>query len=485
MSKVNCLSWLLTCTSLICVCSGQASIVSVIKTLDKFQKEMLDNKVDMIRMEKRILNFIEVAQASLRSELKENIREEVRKAMAEVLQGETLQDMVKGQVVSDVQQLKQGYRQMQGQVDHVSRSFKVFQNETTLFQESILRKADLWNRGNNSEICTRDKQKLETELEKAEITTANLKTNMKLCTALKETCQSQMSQLITNRAVPACSPSSVNATSASIQSVSSSSVTRSPGKEKSNILIAAYWSRRKYQLLQLNIHSNSLSVYPHLSMKWVICIAYVTKTRKILIGLDRPDKIVSSSLDTRRVKVLRRRIETYGMAVDEDRDIVFISTYYPQASINRMSTQGKHFAAVIDLSKYGRYPKQIALDTRRKRIYGCNNEKLFTVTYDGQGLTTLATGLKMFAVSLDQIAGVLYYNDQNKLMKMTVSNNVSTELTSLDTGIWNLRLYRDTIYYSTDDPLLVGAVQMTYNTVSYTLKSINMTGSGLCVCLIP
>ncbi|XP_048257221.1 uncharacterized protein LOC125382926 [Haliotis rufescens] len=487
MAEFKCLSWLLTCTYLICVCNCQDSIVSVIQKMDQFEEDLFHNKEDMIRMEKRIRNIIDVAETSLRAELKENIRDQVREAMAEILQGESLQDMVKSQVVSELRHLKQGYHQMKRQLLHVSRSLKDFQDESGEFHESVLKKADVWNRENSSDTCVRDKHRLEIELRNRDICAADLQKNIERFMVLNETCQSQISQLKTALAVPASSPAPVNVTSTPKSPVSTTSVTTPrPEEERSRILIAPGWSSTQHQFRQLNIHNNSLSVYQYHTMKRVTCVAFVAKTKKLLIGLWSPVKIMSSTLDTIHVAVLREGVHTYGMAVDEDRDIVFIAADKPQMSISRMSTQGKDFTAIIDLSKYGSNTRQISLDTRRKRIYGCNHGKLFTMTYDGQGLATLATGSRMYAVTLDQTAGVLYYSIEKKLMKMTVSTNVSTEVTTLSAFPWNMRLYRGTIYFSCYSSPIVGAVDVTYNTVAYTLKSLSMKGAGaLLMCLIP
>ncbi|XP_071093131.1 uncharacterized protein [Haliotis cracherodii] len=487
MIEFKSLFWLLTCTSLICFCSSQDSIVSLSQKLEQFEEELLDNKVDMLRMEKRVRNTIDVARTSLRSELKENIRDQVREAMAEILQGESLQDMVKSQVVSELRHLKQGYYQMKRQLHHVSRSLKDFQDETDEFHKSVLKKGDVWNRENSSDTCVRDKHRLEIELQKCDVTAAELQTDIKRYMTLNETCQSQILQMKTALDASSLPPAPVNVTTTFRPPVSTTSVTTPrPEEEKSRILIAPGWSVTQHQFRQLNIHSNSLSVYQYHTMKDVTYVAYIAKTKELLIGLRNPDKIVSSPLDTSHVTVLRKGVETYGMAVDEDRDIVFIATYQPRMSISRMSTQGKDFTAIIELSKYGNTPKQITLDTRRKRIYWCNGGKLFTLTYDGQGLATLATGGSLYAVTLDQTAGVLYYSINKKLMKMSVSTNVSTEVTTLSADPRNMRLYRGTIFFSCHSSPIVGAVDVTYNTVAYTLQSLHMKGAGaLLMCLIP
>ncbi|XP_046564194.1 uncharacterized protein LOC124273003 [Haliotis rubra] len=479
MADFKCMPCLLTSISLICFCSGQAMMVSVLYKLEQFEKDLHENRMSMLAMEERILNTIDVVRASLRAELKENIRDEVRKAMVENLQKESLQDMVRGQVSSEVRHLKQGYHQMKRKLHHVSRSFKDFQDETNVLHEFLLTKAEGWK---NSSV--RDNVRLEKELQKC---TADLRTRNEQLEDLNETCQIQLSRLKTAFAVTASSQTTQHLTSTVTPPVSTTPVmTPRPEVKKSRILIAPGWSSTPYQFRQLNIHSNSLSVYPYHTVRYVTCIAYASKTRKLHIASRNPDKIVSSALDTRHVTVLRERVQTYGMAVDEDRDIVFMSTFQPRLSISRMSTQGENFTAIIDLSRYARHPRQITLDKMRKRIYGCDTERMFTVTYDGQGLTTLATGSRMYAVTLDQTAGVLYYGVQKKLMKMTVSNNVSTEVTTLNTVPWNLGLYRGTIYYSGHGSPIVGAVAVTYNTVAYTLQSVSIKSvNTLCMCLIP
>ncbi|XP_071093418.1 uncharacterized protein [Haliotis cracherodii] len=499
MTTFKCLAWSLTCTSLVYFCNCEDSIASVIERLDQFEEELLDNKDDMIRMEKRILNIINGAKTSLRAELKENIGDKVREAMAEILQGESLQDMVKTQVVSELRHLKQGYHQMKRQIHHVSKELKDFQDETSVFHETVLKKARVGNRENSSDVSVKYRHRLEIELQKCEVTTADLKADIKRCMTLNETCQFPKQKHKTTFTVHHASPATQNDTSTSGSPVltslmttqrlpvsTTSVTTQGRQEERSRILIAPRWSSTQHQFRQLNIHSNSLSVYQYLTMKNVLSVAYVAKTRKLLIGLNNPRKIVSSALDTSHVTVLREGVQTYGMAVDEERDIVFMTTDFPRHSISRMSTQGKDFTTIVNLSNYGNWPSGITLDNKRKKIYGCNGGKLFMVTYDGQGLATLATGNGMYAVTLDQTAGVLYYNNDKKLMKMTVSNNVSTEVTTLTARSCNMRLYRGTIYYGGCGPPIVGAVDVTYNTLEYTLQSVGMEGvDHVHLCLIP
>ncbi|XP_071093446.1 uncharacterized protein [Haliotis cracherodii] len=481
------ISWLLFSTYLISLCSSHDSILSVINRLDQFDRKLLDNKVDMNRMEENVLDIIDGAKTSLRAELKENIRDQVREAMAEILQGESLQDMVKSQVVSELRHLTRGYHQMKRQLHHVSRSLKDFQDKTTEFHESVLKKADVWTRENSSDICVREKHRLEIDLRKCDAYAADLKTDIERWMVLNETCQSQISQLKTALAVPATSQATKHVTSTSRSTVSTTSVTTPrPEVEKSRILIVPFESSTKHQFRQLNIHSNSLSVYQYHTMKSMTSVAYIEKTRTLLLGSYGPNRILASTLDTSQVTVLREGVWAQGMAVDEDRDIVFIATFQPQYSISRMSTQGKDFTSIIDLSKYGGVPRQITLDTRRKRIYWCNRWKLFTATYDGHGVEILATGSSMYAVTLDQTAGVLYYNNKKKLMKMTVSNNVSTEVTTLNVVPWSMILCRGTIYYGSFIPTIVGAVDVTHNSVAYTLQSISMERvRRLLLCSIP
>ncbi|XP_071092769.1 uncharacterized protein [Haliotis cracherodii] len=482
MIKIGSLSWLLFSTYLISLCTSHESIVPVIQRLDEFDRKLHDTKVDMNTIEGNVLNIIDVAKLSLRAELKEIMRDQVREAMAEILQGESLQDMAKSQVVSELRHLKQGYHQMKRQLRHVSRSFKNLQDKMGVFHESIMKKADIWTLENSS-----DKHRLEIELRKCDAHAADLKTDIERWMVLNETCQSQVSQLKKSLALLSSSQATQRVNSSPRSPVVTTSVnTPRPKEEKSRILIVPLWSSSKHQFRKLNIHSNSLSVYPLYPMKYVACVTYIAKTKKLMIGVNNPHTIIASNLDTRHVTIVREDVGALCMTVDEERDIVFISAETPRYSISRMSTQGKDFTSIIDLSTYGSVPRQLTLDTRRKRIYGCNGEKIFMVTYDGQGLATLATGSGMYAVTLDQTAGVLYYNNETKLMKMTVSNNVSTEVTTLNAVAVSMILNRGTIYYGGYGSTIVGEVDVTYNTVAYTLKSISMSSvSYLYLCLIP
>ncbi|XP_071093420.1 uncharacterized protein [Haliotis cracherodii] len=311
MTTLKCLAWLLTCTSLLSLCNCQDSVVSVIQRLDQLEEELLDNKGNILRVEQKVLNIIDVAKTSLRAELKETIRDQVKDAMAEILQGESLQDMVKSEVVSELRHLQQGYHQMKRQMHHVSRELKDFKNETALFHDSVLEKANVWNRENSSDVCVREKHKLEIELQKCNIYSAELKTNMELFIVLNETYQTQISQLRTALSVPACTSATANVTSTSKPPVSTTSVTtpRPPvstasvstsrqEEEKTRILIAPIWTNVYHKFRQLNIHSNSLTVYQHITRNYVNCLAYISKQRKLLIGSNSPYSILASTLDT-------------------------------------------------------------------------------------------------------------------------------------------------------------------------------------------
>ncbi|XP_067671325.1 uncharacterized protein [Haliotis asinina] len=470
MRMLKGISWLLICISLVCCCSCQESFVSVIQRLDQLEEELFHNKADMIRMEKRIRNIIDAVKTSLRVELKETIRDQVRETMSEIVQGEAFRDTVKSEVVPEIRHVRRGYHQMKRQWQHVSRSLKDFQEETVTFHEFVLEKVDDWKGENTSDTCAREKHRLERELRKSNVSVAELKKDNELLLELNKTCQFQISQLST--AVPVSQGASIRVNSISMSTVLTKLVTTSQllmtaslttprQEEKNRILIASVWSRTNQQFRQLNIDNDSLSFYPYHNLSRVNSIAYLAKTRELLIALLKPDRILASVLDTSQVRVLREGVRTYGMAVDEGRFVVFMGTYYPKYSISRMSRHGEEFNVVIDLSKFAYYPRQITLDTRREKIYWCNYLNLFTVTYDGQGLSTLARGRYMYSVTLDQTAGVLFYSKGRELMRMTVSNHVSTRVITLHDTPWNMRLYRGIIYYGGWTAAVLGTVNVT------------------------
>ncbi|XP_067664337.1 uncharacterized protein [Haliotis asinina] len=495
MRMLKGISWLLICISLVCCCSCQESFVSVIQRLDQLEEELFHNKADMIRMEKRIRNIIDAVKTSLRVELKETIRDQVRETMSEIVQGETFRDTVKSEVLSGIRHVRRGYHQMKRQWHHVSRSLKDFQEETATFHAFVLEKVDDCNGQNKNDTCAREKHRLERELQRSNVSVTGLKQDNERLLAINKSCQFQISQMKTGLSVPVSSGTShhvkFTSTSPAVTKVvtttrsrlltTATTTLRPPVKER-RILIASIWSSTRQQFRQLNLHNDSLSVYPYHNLANVNCIAYLPKTRELLIAVYSPDRILASTLDATQTRVLKKGVQTLGMAVDEGRGLVFMGTHYPKYSISRMSTEGENFTNVIDLANYGRHPWQITLDTRRRKIYGCNFSKLFTVTYDGKGLSTLATRSDMFSVILDETVGVLYYNNGKELMRMTVSNNVSTRVITLRDIPINMSLYRGIIYYGGWTTAVLGTV----NTGSYSLESNTTRGFKYSyVCSIP
>ncbi|XP_071112104.1 uncharacterized protein [Haliotis cracherodii] len=477
---------LLVTASLFDVYTCSEDIVSVVHRMDRFEKELMASKVNMIHVEAKVVNIVDSAKISLRAELKDSIRDQVREVMSEILQEDSLQDMVRSQFVSELRHLKQGYHQTKRQLHHVSRSLQDLQDETGVFHDSVLMKLGVWNQDNSNDL------RLEKELQKCGVYAADLKAENERFVELNKTCQSEVSRLKTALAVPTSTTGREYFQSSPRGPLPTTSMmTPKPEERKSRILIAPRWSGTQHQFRQLNLDRNSVNAYQFHNKEHIEAVAYVGRTKKVLIGFYGPAIIVSSTLDTSHVTVLREGVETYGMAVDEERDIVFMTTFRPKYTISRMSTQGRDYSAIIDLNKYGTWPSGITLDIKRKKIYACNGKTMFIVTYDGQGLATLATGSNMYAVVMDQIAGVLYYNTERKLMKMTVSSNMSTVVATLDVIPWNTRLYRGTIYYSSYsgtsvNSASVGAVDVTYNTVAYRLHSISMKAiRGFLICLVP
>ncbi|XP_046582979.1 uncharacterized protein LOC124290310 [Haliotis rubra] len=347
MAEFPCLSVLLMCTSMVWFCNCHDSTVSVMDRLDQLETELLDNKMDSLRMEKRLLNIIDDAKTALRAELKENIRDQVKQTMAEILQGDSLQDIVKSEVVSELRHVKHGYHQMKRQLHHVSRSLKDLQVKTIVFHESVLEKARVCNETDQFKI-SQPKSSLVPESSPVTVNTTSTPRSPALTTPVTRPRPSALttsvttpkpSALTTSVTTPRPSALTTSVTTPRPSALTTAVTTPRPNEEKIRILIAPLWSRYKHQFRQLNIHNNSLSVYPYHNVKNVGCVAYIAKTKKLLIGLDNPDMIVSSTLDTNQATVLHRGVEATGMAVDEGQDIVFLSTFRPQYTISRMSTE--------------------------------------------------------------------------------------------------------------------------------------------------
>ena len=85
---------------------------------------------------------------------------------------------------------------------------------------------------------------------------------------------------------------------------------------------------------------------------------------------------------------------------------------------------------------------------------------------------TSATGSNMWALTLDSTGSFRFYNIWTKLIKMSVSNNVSSEVTTLSATPYTLAYYNNTVYYGgIGGTGIVGAVTLRHDAVSYTLNT--------------
>ena len=111
----------LTITISMVQCSDEISLV--IDKISKLDEELLDmrnnlrNELfsvrnDFSRIEDKIFTTVEFAKISLRSEMKKHIKQQVKEAMVEILHGESLEEIVRSHVVSEVRKLKHGHHQM-------------------------------------------------------------------------------------------------------------------------------------------------------------------------------------------------------------------------------------------------------------------------------------------------------------------------------------------------------------------------------------
>ncbi len=86
-------------------------------------------------MEENVLNLIAVSKTELRAELEQIIREQLKEAMVEILRGDSLQDIVKSELVSELKHVKRGYHQMKRQMHHFSNSLIDLQDKMDVFHQ--------------------------------------------------------------------------------------------------------------------------------------------------------------------------------------------------------------------------------------------------------------------------------------------------------------------------------------------------------------
>lgn len=159
---------------------GCSDVVSDGDRLDDMEEDMLAMKMDINRIEEKILTD----KIFRGRELRQQIRKQVIAAMSEMLQDGSLKDVMSAQM----RQMKHNYHQMKRQLIQVTKSFRDFRDETSVFKEAIL-KGD-----NSSTSACKDMARLETELKQTNVDIEHMKAESKHLTRelaqIKAACES-------------------------------------------------------------------------------------------------------------------------------------------------------------------------------------------------------------------------------------------------------------------------------------------------------
>lgn len=472
---------------------------------------------EMPLLEERIMSKIELAKTSLRSELQGTIQLLVTQAVAEIIKGTPPNPTVQVKAADATLNLNSPSHPAAGHPTKQPNSTHPDQHEKMEEEPSLKPEKTPSGRKNCTCPSSREEEAEEVlkpenappgrknmtcpsyreeeaegvlkELRECRMRACHVEEKLRLLLSeMNQTCSEHHSY---NRSTTEANATSVF-TSSTPSAVPPGLVTTAGGtlpKVNTSIFIAKTPSSGK-QFGQLRIQDNSYELYPYIGWQIVTAVAYVKKLNRLLIGSYNPNSIITSKLYTFKVRTLKEDVECYGMAVDDERDAIFMTTQNPIASISRMTTRGRRFKVIIDLSTYDRHPLRIAVHPRDKRIFANTNDKIFTVGYDGRDFVTLVRGRSMHSLTLDSTGNILFFNDDTRLLKMSISRHLTSEVTTFGSSPWDLIYYKNTLYYSVAQYRDSGTIGLVYlRGYGQTLELHNVTynnyGYGLNICLIP
>lgn len=263
---------------------------------------------------------------------------------------------------------------------------------------------------------------------------------------------------------------------------SSTMFTPTKTSQKSRIIIVPLSSNRQ-ESMQLHLNNNTLKPYPAITRSWIHSVVYVQRLRRILIGTRHPNRIFRFPLDGSKMNVFKRNILTYGMAVDEGRQLLFLTTHIPRYTISRMTTQGRQFTSLVNESFVGRFPQSITVDPLNKIVYAACYLNLISVSYDGSKILTLYSSTDIFAVSLGPTG--LYFNEKRKVMKMRPGGTNVTEVMELEVKPRTFVFYNNSMYTGSYAYGQVGVLHFTDCGRTIVYQDLYEVVSSWSMCLIP
>ncbi|XP_071086399.1 uncharacterized protein [Haliotis cracherodii] len=406
------------------VVHGHENIAAVVNQMSLLEKEINHLKVelnhlksDVPGMETRVINKMDILELLLRLDLTEKIVPSYIRS-----QIESLDATVNIHVMSQIRHLKRGYQQMKRQTLSLTRQLReVGQTKTRQPLDTV----------KDKDACEQQVSELKTELnvtrhhvthvekdvsllkddvlivirQSADVQAQINETQRTVETLVKQNVRLRNDLIVINaslaedvqtlgnlhlnyvnktrdlqtnadRTQPIQHYTPTTPSGRPFSSVATTPTTRE-FQDKTRILIVRYGSVASQHPHQITIDKNDMKTYPHLYTKYIEAVTYEPVSRRLIFSRMSPPGIFSSRLDVSGVTTLREGIQSYGMTVDVDRQLIFLTTYHPTWTISRMSTFGRNFRGIVNLRYRGSYiPNGIAVDSRKKMIYFCKKGPL-------------------------------------------------------------------------------------------------------------
>ncbi|XP_067649893.1 uncharacterized protein [Haliotis asinina] len=247
---------------------------------------------------------------------------------------------------------------------------------------------------------------------------------------------------------------------------------------------------------QISLDSNTVQPYPFIDVKKTLSVAFVSQTNKLLVSSRDPGLIQAFDLDSSSETFIRRGVVAYGMAVDGQRRLVFMSTYKPSKSLYRMNVDGSDLEMIAELR--GAFPYSVAIDPVRQMVYVSMSTNIVSVRYDGIGMVNMLTnvmmGASIQALAMDVRNNVLYFNEGRRLKKLRLNKAAkgAKDVLPLEFRARNFQFYNGSLYISSS---IGGEVEVIHSVGSVRkpndhsthrrLKIIADADSFMSICLVP
>ncbi|XP_067670574.1 uncharacterized protein [Haliotis asinina] len=478
------------------VVHGHENISTVAKHMSLLEEELNDLKSDIVRMELRMMNKIDVLKLVLRSDLAENI---VPSYMSSLF--ESFDATVNSHVISQIRRLKHGYQQVKRQTLSLTKQLsEIGMTKSGQEVDIVMVKGE----------CEHQVSQLRTELNltrrhvwlvEEEVTllkghmTALIRQVGDLQAQMNETLRTVQSLVQQNERLrndptatgitqPVPLYTSKTPTSPNSTPVATTPTTRM-FHNMTRLLVVQYLSISKQYPHEITINKHDMRTYPYLHESWIEAVTYDPVSRTLIFSRLLPSGMYTSKLDVSGVRTLKKGIGSFGLTVDVDRRVIFFTTYHPSKSISRMSTSGRRYRILVDLSRRPKkdYPHDLAVCPRTKTIYfGGNRDGLWSVDYNGNRLHQINKRDGVIAVTFDNFHNALYFSVNKTVIQLSLSTNTRTEVSQFNARIKDL-VYHDNKVFMSGQPGADIAVVDLDNNVYTTVKTMNSTYNVMC--LIP